>query len=333
MSEKKFPEPKNKTEARKQLNDLLSSAFDTIVLKRPEAVQAVVIAQYPAKSSGQPPQSYLIACYMERTREEDALDAILTDKGYGYWEFDYQDAPTTTVQLKTKTKTEHNIKGLLKIHYQGYDFTFNNGGTGDTYKAAISDSFKRCCGDAGFTRKLWQQKRVWVKATEEVKKLFAYGSPTLKEIGADINKQEIFLEKSPHLQTLSREEFLALEESHDIPDTIMIENGKKTIDLVVSRYFTKNELTQYTEQVTDEEIIRTELEHRHNFIYSYNPKSALVFSQLSKMKKKITDKQWEEWKETAKQAEFKKLDVDRQIDLICFFADGLKNVKEVLEKK
>ena len=322
-----------KVEARKELNDIFFKAFGTIVSKRPEAVQAVVIAQYPAKSSGQPPKSYLIACYMERTREEDALDAILTDKNNGYWEFDYQDAPVTTIQLKTITKTEYNIKGILKIHYKGYDFIFNNGGTGDTYKAAISDAFKRCCGDAGFTRKFWQQKRVWVKATEEVKKLFTYGSPTLKEIGADINKQEIFLEKSPHLQTLSREEFLALEESKEIPETMMIENGKKVIDLVVSRYFTKSELKIYSEQNTDEEIIRIELEHRSHYTYNYKPKSPLIYSRLSRMQFKTTDEQWKQWGEKAKKENFKDANEDKQNAIIDEFAIDIEDAKKVLEKK
>jgi hypothetical protein len=329
MSEKKL----TKTEARKELKELLSKAFDTIVMKRPEAVQAVVIAQYPAKITGQPPKSYLIACYMERTREQDALDSILTDSGYGYWEFDYKDAPVTSIQLKTKTKTEYNIKGMLNIHYKGYDFVFNNGGSGDTYKAAISDSFKRCCGDAGFTRKFWQQKRVWVKATDEVKKLFAYGSPTLKEIGADINKQEIFLEKSPHLQTLSREEFLALEEPTVLPETMKIENGKKTSDLVLSRYFTEQELQEFSDKNIDIELIRTELEHRNHFVFSYSPQSPLIFSQLSKMKKKITEEQWNEWKNRAKEKEFKKKNKEEQLNMIAEFSFEIEDPTEILEKK
>ncbi|MEJ2567713.1 MAG: hypothetical protein P8Z50_02380, partial [candidate division WOR-3 bacterium] len=329
-------EPKNKTEARKQLNDLLSNAFDTIVLKRPEAVQAVVIAEHPARGKrpkDTPPKSYLVACFMERTREEDALDAILTDSGYGYWEFDYQDGPVATIQLKTTTKNEYNIKGSLKIHFRGYDFTFNNGGTGDSYKATISDSFKRCCGDAGFTRKFWQQQRTWVKYTPEVGKLFQYGNPTLKELGADISKEKLFLDKSPHLKTLSLEEFLALEEPKEIPETMMIENGKKTQDLVVARYFTKEELKKFEEEGTDEEIIRTELEHRNHFVFAYRPKSALIFNQLSKMKEKINDKQWEEWKKTAKKSGFKDEDADRQLEIISFFKFEIDDPKEVLDKK
>lgn len=335
MSKELTPE-----EARHELNQLLSNAFDTIVMKRPEAVQTVVIAESPPskkRADGIPPKAYLVACFMERTREEDALDAILgPDKENktpkGYWEFDYQDGPVTTIQLKTTTKTEYNIKGSLKIRYRGYDFTFNNGGTGDSYKAAVSDAFKRCCGDAGFTRKFWQQKRTWVKYTSEVEKLFRYGNPTLKELGAGIDKTEIFLDKSPHLKTLSLEEFLALEEPTEIPETMMIESGNKTADLFVAKYFTKDELRKFSEENMPEEEIRVELKHRHNFVYSYSPKSSLIFSQLSKMKAQLTDEQWKEWKEIAKQEDFKKQNKKTQMDCIEFFATGLKDVKKVLEK-
>jgi hypothetical protein len=325
------PEPKNKTEARKQLNDLLSNAFDTIVLKRPEAVQLVVIAQYPAKNTGKPPQAYLVACFMERTRLESALDEILKDTGY--WQFDFNEAPIETDPTGKAKKIKYNIKGKLLIHYKGFDFTFNDGGEGDTYKAAISDAFKRCCGDAGLTRGFWQQKTVWVNCSDDVKKLFRYGSPTLKELGGEVNRKEIFLSKSPHLKTLSMEEFLALEEPKEIPETMMIENGKKTQDLVVARYFTKEELKKFVEEGTDEEVIRTELEHRNHFNFAYRPKSALIFNQLSKMKEKINDKQWEEWKKTAKKSGFKDEDADRQLEIISFFKFEIDDPKEVLEKK
>ena len=325
-------------EARHELNQLLSNAFDTIVMKRPEAVQVVVIAQWPAKSTGKSPQLYFVACYLERKRSEDALDAILgppkKDKPpLGYWEFDYQDGPVTTRQLKTTQKIEYNIKGTLTIHYKRYDFVFNNGGSHDTYKAAISDEFKRCCGDAGFTRKFWQQKTVKVEATEEAQKLFKYCSPTLKELGGRVDKNEIFLSKSTRLKTLSDEEFLALEEPKMLPDSMMIESGSSKKDLILVRYFTKNELQTYIIQGTDEEIIRTELEHRNHFYNFYRPKSPAIFSQLSRMKFRTTDEQWERWKEKAKEKDFKKANADTQLAVISEFATDIEDAKEVLEKK
>jgi len=336
MSEKEL----TREEARWELGELLSKAFDTIVVKRPEAVQTVVIAQWPAKKTGNRPEVYFVACYLERTRTEDALDAILgpeyedekpATSPKGYWEFDYLDGPVVTKQLKATTKIEYNIKGMLTIRYKGHDFVFNNGGTKDTYKAAISDSFKRCCGDAGFTRKFWQQKVAKVQYTPEVEKLFRYGNPTLKELGGSIDKQSIFLSKSTHLKTLSNEEFLALEEPKEIPDTMMIESGKSKKDLVVSRYFTKQEIREFSEKNIDEELIRTELEHRNNFVYSYSPKSPLIFSQLSKMKAKVSDEEWKKWKEEAKKQDFKKVKDDKQLRIIAEFAFEIEDPKKILE--
>jgi hypothetical protein len=186
--------------------------------------------------------------------------------------------------------------------------------------AAISTSFKRCCGDAGFTRKLWQQQRTWVEYTPEVGKLFQYGNPTLKELGVGISKEKLFLDKSPHLKTLSQEEFLALEAPKEIPETMMITKGKKTADLVLAKYFTKEEIKRFTENDTPEEEIRTELEHRDNFVYSYSPKGAVIFNQLSRMKAKLTEEEWEKWKVVAKDSNFKKEDKDRQLEIISFFS-------------
>ena len=99
------------------------------------------------------------------------------------------------------------------------------------------------------------------------------------------------------------------------------------------KFFTKEELKIYSEQDTDEEIIQTELEHRKHFVYSYKPRSPVVFSQLSRMKFKTNDKQWEQWKEKAKEKEFKKVDADHQLAIIDEFAIDIEDAKKVLEKK
>jgi len=268
---------------------------------------------------------------MERTRQESALDEIL--KNDGYWEFDYKTDHIETDPTGKSKKIKYNIKGMLALHYKGYDFIYNNGGEGETYKAAISDAFKRCCGDAGFTRGFWQQKTVWVQYSKEVEKLFRYGSPTLKELGGEVNHKEIFLSKSPHLKTLDMEEFLALEESKILPDSMMIENGKSKKDLLLVRYFTKSELQAYIEQNTDEEIVRTELEHRSHYAYNYKPKSPAIYSQLSRMQFKTDDEQWKQWGKFSKEKDFKNQSADQQLAIISEFAMDIEDSKAVLEKK
>lgn len=108
---------------------------------------------------------------------------------------------------------------------------------------------------------------------------------------------------------------------------VIVEKKDGKISLTPSRFFTEEELKQMTRDEIEKRI-----EHRNHFTFYYSPQSPLIFSQLDKMKARITPKQWDEWKAFAKEKEFKKQNANTQLDLIDFFATGLQDVKEILKK-
>jgi len=112
-----------------------------------------------------------------------------------------------------------------------------------------------------------------------------------------------------------------------LPEFITIKKNNKDIDLTLSEYFTAEEMYE----LKDDDNLREELKHRDNFNYHYSPKSPLIFSQLSKMKAKVSDEEWAKWKEEAKKQDFKKAKDDKQLRIIAEFAFEMEDPKKILE--
>lgn len=170
------------------------------------------------------------------------------------------------------------------------------------------------------------KKSAHIDATLTIKGLSAIFTQDITDIAK--NNPKDWEEPKPE-----KSEFGTKKDGYKLPNVIEIKVENKSEKLTLTKYFVSDELSKFKQDKTPLKKIGDELEHRHNFVYVYSPKSPLIFSQLSKMKAKIKPEEWKEWKETAKKSDFKKEDSDRQLELIAFFAMDTEDPTEALERK